>query len=167
MVHSMAGPWQDVRMKLAEALIERADLQRRIEQLRSRIASAARHQEGDDPVEDAAVLLGEATTAVHELETLVRAINLTNAATRLDDGRTMTEALAHRDALRSEHSLVSGAADAASGRDDGYRQLRSELRYVSSLPVADLRGRADELAKSLRELDSLVQRTNWEADLTS
>ncbi|NYF59171.1 DIP1984 family protein [Micromonospora purpureochromogenes] len=36
---------------------------------------------------------------------------------------------------------------------------------LAALPVADLRGRADGLARELRELDVLIQRTNWEADL--
>lgn len=44
-------------MKLAEALSLRANAARRIEQLRSRIVSNARYQEGEEPAEDAAALL--------------------------------------------------------------------------------------------------------------
>jgi hypothetical protein len=36
---------------------------------------------------------------------------------------------------------------------------------IPALPVADLRRRADDLARQLREVDTLIQRTNWEADL--
>lgn len=36
---------------------------------------------------------------------------------------------------------------------------------LAALPVADLRAQADALARELRELDVLIQRTNWEADL--
>jgi len=36
---------------------------------------------------------------------------------------------------------------------------------VSALPVAELRREADDLARQLREVDTLIQRTNWEADL--
>ena len=39
-------------MKLAEALQERADLNRRIEQLRARIQTNALVQEGEKPAED-------------------------------------------------------------------------------------------------------------------
>ena len=46
-------------MKLAEALSERADAVRRVEQLRARIVGSARHQEGEAPPEDAAQLLVE------------------------------------------------------------------------------------------------------------
>jgi hypothetical protein len=41
-------------MKLAEALALRAESNRRIEQLRSRIVDNARYQEGEEPAEDAA-----------------------------------------------------------------------------------------------------------------
>ncbi|MBC8093936.1 MAG: hypothetical protein H7Y15_18765, partial [Pseudonocardia sp.] len=45
------------------------------------------------------------------------------------------------------------------------RQLRSELRQLSALPVAELRTRADGVARDLRELDVRIQQANWEADL--
>ena len=152
-------------MQLAEALIERADLQKRVEQLRSRIAANARYQEGEEPDEDAAALLAEAEQAVDALEVLVARINATNASTVLASGDTVTALLARRDALRLRHSLVTGAADATAGGGGGYRQLRSELRTFAALPTAELRGRADLLAKELRELDATIQRSNWEVAL--
>jgi hypothetical protein len=79
-------------------------------------------------------------------------------------GRTLTDALARRDVLRLRHGVISSAADAAAGEGQrGFRQLRSELN--PALPVADLRRQADDLARQLREVDTLIQRTNWEADL--
>lgn len=155
-----------VEMKLAEALALRADATRRVEQLRARITGSARHQEGETPAEDAAALLAESEELLAELENLIRRINRTNAATPLGEG-TMTDALARRDVLRLRHSVITSAADAAAGRQQqGYvRQLRSELMYVAALPVAELRGEADQLAKQLRELDVEIQRTNWEAEL--
>ncbi|WP_045743668.1 DIP1984 family protein [Actinoplanes rectilineatus] len=153
-------------MKLAEALALRADATRRAEQLRSRVTANARYQEGEPPAEDAAALLAEADAVLADLETLIRRINRTNAATRLEDGTTLTDALARRDVLRMRHATVSSAADAAAG--DGhraYRQLRSELKMIAALPVAELRVRADDLARQIREVDTLVQRSNWEVDL--
>ena len=46
-------------MKLAEALQERADLNRRIEQLRNRLENSALVQEGERPAEAPEVLLEE------------------------------------------------------------------------------------------------------------
>ena len=50
-------------MKLAEALQERADLNRRMEQLKRRLTSNALVQEGERPAEEPAELLAELTAA--------------------------------------------------------------------------------------------------------
>ncbi|KXK58297.1 hypothetical protein AWW66_30545 [Micromonospora rosaria] len=152
-------------MKLAEALALRADASRRVEQLRARIAASARYQEGETPAEDAAALLTEAREVLDDLESLIRRINRTNAATQVEGG-TLTDALARRDVLRLRHGLVTSAASAAAGEGQrGHRQLRSELRMIPALPVAELRGQADDLARQLREVDTVIQRTNWEVEL--
>lgn len=155
-----------VPMKLAEALALRSDAARRAEQLRARITASARYQEGETPAEDASALLAEAGEALGELESLIRRINRTNAATVVREGGTLTDALARRDVLRLRHRVVTSAADAAAGEGQrGYRQLRSELTMVPALSVSELRGQADDLARQLREVDTLIQRTNWEVDL--
>ena len=153
-------------MKVAEALALRADATRRVEQLRTRIVANARFQEGEEPTEDAAALLAEAGAVLDELEDLIRRINRTNAATVMGAEGTLTDALARRDVLRGRHSVVTAAADAAAGRGQGMgRQLRSELKMLTALPVAELRSQADDLARQLRELDVRIQQSNWQFDL--
>jgi hypothetical protein len=154
-------------VKLAEALALRADAARRVEQLRARIVANARFQEGEEPAEDAQALLAEVNGVLDELETLIRRINRTNAASDLGAEGTITDALARRDVLRTRHAVVTAAADAAAGKSGvGMgRQLRSELKILAALPVAQLRARADALAQQIRELDVRVQRANWEFDL--
>ncbi|MGW6704517.1 DIP1984 family protein [Streptomyces sp. NPDC054956] len=154
-------------MKLGEALAERAEAVRRVEQLRARIVANARHQEGETPAEDPAGLLVEVTETLDALESLIRRINRTNAAVDMGSDGTLTDALARRDTLRLRHSVLTAAADAAAGSGDrGYgRQLRSELMVLPALPVAELRARADDAARKIREIDVRIQRTNWEADL--
>ncbi len=152
-------------MKLAEALALRAEATRRIEQLRGRIVDNARYQEGETPAEDAVSLLAQTSQACAELESLIRRINRTNAMAQLGTG-TITDAIARRDMLRLQHGVITAAADAAAGRERGWgRQLRSELTFISALPVADLRAQADDVARRIRELDTDIQRTNWEVDL--
>lgn len=155
-------------MKLAEALALRGDAQRRLAQLQSRAVDGARYQEGDEPPESSAELLAEAQTVVGEIEALVRRINRTNAATELEPGLTITDALARRDALAARRKLVRAVADAAVGGGERRlwrRQLRSELRDVTDLPVGDLRREADDLARGYRELDVRLQQANWAIDL--
>lgn len=156
-------------MKLAEALAQRADAVRRVEQLRARVIGSARFQEGESPAEDAGQLLVEAGVVLDELESLIRRINRTNSAAVIGDGggETLTDALARRDVLRLRHAVVTAAADAAAGRDQRgmARQLRSELKMLSALPVGELRAQADVLAREIREVDVRIQRANWEIDL--
>jgi len=150
-------------MKLAEALVARADAQKRIAQLRQRVATVARFQEGESPAEDARELLGEADRIAEELERLIRAINRTNSATEFGSGMSLTDALAHRDVLAIRRAILTGAAEAASTRQDRYS--RSEVKFVTDLDVAGLRRRADGFAKEYRELDAQVQALNWATDL--
>lgn len=85
-------------MKLAEALQERADLNKKIEQLRSRITSNALMQEGVLPVEDPEQLLKELDECLNQLEKLIIVINKTNMAV-VSDGELLSDLLAKRDVL--------------------------------------------------------------------
>ena len=98
-------------MKLAEALQERADLNRRIEQLRYRLSNNVLVQEGEKPLEDPAALLEELESSFTRLEWLIARINLTNCAVKVE-GRSLTELIARRDVL--------------SLRADAYRRLVEE-----------------------------------------
>lgn len=152
-------------MLLAEALRERADAQRQLAGLRHRITAAARYAEGEDPAEDATVLLEEAEAVVDRLAELIGAINRTNLATVLPDGRTVTTALAERDALRTRFGLLEAAAEAAAGRRDPLRLGRQELRTFAALDVTALRRRADEVARQIRELDLAIEQVNFATEL--
>ena len=154
-------------MRLAEALSQRAAAVRRVEALRTRVVGSARYQEGDRPAEDPSTLLTEINSVIDDYEALMRRINRTNSATSMGTGETLTDVLARRDALRLRHYVLKSAADAAAGAEHpGYlRQLRSELKMLSALPVAELRAQADLVAQQHRELDVQIQQRNWEVDL--
>lgn len=156
-------------MKLAEALLPRADRNRTLEQLKQRIQVSARYQEGEKPPEDARDLVAAASSVLDELEALIRTINRTNSGTTMPDGRTVTDALAERDVLRLRYSLLKVSADAASGavhQHAGFmRTTRSELKYLRALDVKGLRAQAADLARRYRELDTQIQRVNWTTEL--
>lgn len=155
-------------MKLAEALLLRADRNRTCEQLRARIVSSARYQEGEEPPESAEELVQTARGVLDELQSLIQNINRTNAATNMPDGRTVSDALAERDVLRLRYSLVTTAAEAASGggrHGAMIRTTRSELKVVTDLDVRALRREASDVARRIRELDAEIQQVNWTTDL--
>jgi hypothetical protein len=150
-------------MKLAEALLLRADLQKKIASLRERIVANAVVQEGDKPHEDPTTLMKEAFGVIEQLENLVSRINVTNLRTNLPDKRTMTAAIAHRDALVQQHALLT--ASIAGSRKEPDRYGVREIKWVATLKVASLQKQADDLAKNIRELNGTIQQTNWKADL--
>ena len=74
-------------MKLAEALSIRADLQNRIDQLKSRLKYSAKVQEGDQPSEDVNELYKELDECLSQFEVIVYRINRTNMQT-VHEGET-------------------------------------------------------------------------------
>lgn len=150
-------------MKLAEALLLRADVQKKIASLRDRVVANAVVQEGDTPHEDPADLMKQAVGALGELEELVTKINRANLETKLADGRTLTEAIARRDTLIAQHALHVAAI--AGSKKDPERYSVREIKWIATLEVAKLQKQADDLAKSIRELNAEIQKTNWSADL--
>ena len=149
-------------MKLAEALILRGDLQKRLEQLRDRLQANALTQEGEKPAEDPLELLAELKRVSEELETLVGKINLTNASVQ-KEGKTLTELLAKREAEAEKLSILRSFLDAASRKV--VRGSHSEVKIRSTVDVAALRKELDGLSQDLRKLDTLIQSTNWLQDL--
>jgi len=93
-------------MKLAEALILRADKKRRIEQLKYRLIRNAKVQEGEKPAEDPKALIEELERVSQELTVLIQHINRTNTVTELEKGITLSDAIATRDTLIIPLSLL-------------------------------------------------------------
>lgn len=150
-------------MKLAEALILRADAQKRIQKLRERLGRSIKIQEGDAPPEDPQELLVELARTIAELNSLVKQINRTNAQTAFDDARSLTDALADRDTLSIERGAISDVVTIAASSQ--FRFGRAEIKYVSTVNVAELQQQADDLSRRHRELDSAIQALNWTVDL--
>ena len=149
-------------MKLAEALQERADLNRKIDELRRRLGNVILVQEGEKPVEDPAALLEELNTALERLEYLMAVINLTNCRTKAG-GMTLTALIARKDALTIRLSAYRDLVYSAGQNTN--RARGTEIKVKAALSAADLQKIADRTAKEIRELDNLLQETNWQTKL--
>ena len=128
----------------------RADLQRRLEQLKQRLVKNARIQEGDEPEEDPAELQSE-------FEKIQR-INRTNAASAFGSG-TLADSLAERDVLKIRYNAYRELANAASTAQG--RTTRSEVKFISTVSVSATQRKADDLARDYRELDTRIQEADW------
>ena len=150
-------------MKLAEALILRADCQKRFAQLQTRLVGNAKIQEGDEPAENPTQLLKELEGVAVELVDLIKRINKTNSATVVAPGKMISDVLAERDVLAMRRAAYSNLA--LNGAVAHGRLTRSEIKYVSTIKVAEIQKHADELAKEYRELDARIQELNWQTEL--
>ena len=149
-------------MKLAESLQERADLNRRIDQLRIRIQNNVLVQEGEKPAEDPDKLIKELDECLKRLEYLMYRINLTNCQYTVD-GETLTELIARKDVLKLKQSAYRDTIYAAS--QSAHRARNTEIKILTVIKVDALQKKADALAKEIRLLDNKIQQANWTADL--
>lgn len=149
-------------MKLAEALSMRADLQKRVAQLKERIKVSAKIQEGDEPCDNVDDLRKEMDEALVRLEDLIYRINLTNVQS-VQNGVSITRLIAKRDALSMRVKALQDIVNFVSSNDTRFG--RNELKYVRTVDVNELRREADSFAKQYRELDLRIQGLNWTVDL--
>lgn len=151
-------------MKLAEALLLRADIQKKLASLSARAQKFAVVQEGERPAEDPGELLRQVEAVAGELHRIVFAINKANLEHAVRGGQTLTEALARRDALTQRHSIVQSVIDAATKAPDRYGV--KEIRWVVTLDAAALQRQADDLAREIRELNAAIQEAGWQVEIT-
>jgi len=150
-------------MKLAEALVRRADAQKKIAQLRQRLERVVKVQEGEAPAEDPKALIAELEQTLNEQTAWIRKINKTNALTPFNNELSISDALAERDQLMQHRKLFGELLEHASIKQD--RFSRSEVKFERTVDVAQIQARVDELSKAYREFDFRIQETNWTTDL--
>lgn len=150
-------------MKLAEALSIRADLQRRINQLRTRLKDSSKVQEGDLPAEQLTDLFQELDACLVQWEDMVFRINQTNIKT-LYEGKSITRMIARKDRLAQRVAINQELLKHVMETE---RYGRNEIKYVRQVDVTALRKETDCFAKELRELDLKLQEFNWAVDLLS
>lgn len=149
-------------MKLAEALQERADLNRAIEQLHSRLDNNTLVQEGETPAESPSDLKRELDSSLERLAYLIAHINITNCQTECD-GQSLTELIAKKDALTLKISAYRDIVSTASQL--AYRARSTEIKIKPTISVVEWQNEVDRMSKELRLLDNRLQACNWTTEL--
>ena len=149
-------------MKLATALSERSDIQKRLSELQERLNNNAKVQDGETTAEDPKELLKELDSLTEQLETLIYKINLTNSKTTID-GTELTFLLAKRDVLKQKIVMLRNFLNTASAKVDRYS--RTEIKILSSVDVTKLQKQIDVLSKEYRTIDEKIQGANWTTEL--
>ena len=152
-------------MKLAEALLIRSDMQKKLAQIKGRIRNNVKVQEGDTPSEDPNELLLQASQIISELNQLVERIHRTNATATAttENGQSMLTLLVERDMLETRHKLLLDAIEATRQEEDRYSYREIKRNVIVS--VSALQKQADDLAVKIRQLNLLIQASNWQIEL--
>ncbi|MFQ7001733.1 MAG: DIP1984 family protein [Clostridium sp.] len=149
-------------MKLAEALNIRADLQRKVYQLKSRLIANSQVQEGDTPAEDPEDLVKELDTSIKKLEDVIKLINKTNSNTYIKN-KSISDMIVERDMLKLKMSAINELVNSASNKVDRYSN--KEIKIFSTINVKEKQKELDKMSKEYREIDTLLQGLNWTTDL--
>ena len=127
-------------MKIAEALILRADIQKRIAQLKTRLNNNAKVQEHEEPAENPQLLLTELDSLISQLNVLIIKINKTNTLSKID-GISLVELIAKKDTLSQKAGILREFIEIASQKINLYSTTE------------------------IRETDTKLQQANWTIDL--
>lgn len=149
-------------MKIAEALILRADIQKRISQLKTRLNNNAKVQENEEPAENPEFLLTELDDLISQLNDLIIKINKTNTLSKID-GISLVELIAKKNTLSQKTGILREFIEIASQKINLYSS--TEIKVFSTVNVPAQQKQLDKLSKEIRETDTKLQQANWTIDL--
>lgn len=151
-------------MKLANALMDRADMQTKLQMINERILNNLKVQEGQDLIEDPNQLIEEYEQIKLQLISLIQRINRTNANTEIKDyGITIADGLAKKEQLLSLKHTFDEIINSATHYQT--RISRTEIKYINVVDVKVLQKKSDDIAKEYRLLDAKIQELNWLTEL--
>lgn len=157
--HTKKQPINNKKMKLAEALLLRSDLMKKIEHLQNRIRPVLVVSHDRTPQEDPNKLLAQLRHTIQELTSLVIRINKTNNETQVAGEGLLMEALAKRDALKMLSEKLRNIRYAAQVDNTGETELKT------TIDIKNLQIEMDQAGRAFRELDSKIQEINWLTEL--
>jgi len=146
-------------MKLAEGLLLRSDLMKKIEHLQNRIRPVLIVSDDKQPQEDPEKLLAQLRQAIQDLETIVVRINKTNNETIVEGEGLLMEALAKRDSLKMLSEKLRTIRYAAQINNSGDANLKT------TISIKKLQIEMDQTGRAFREIDSKIQEINWLTEL--
>jgi hypothetical protein len=146
-------------MKLAEALLLRADIMRKIEHLQNRITPVLIVSDDKLPQEDPDKLIAQLRKAIEDLEILIVRINKTNNETNIEGEGSLMEALAKRDSLKMLSEKLRNIRYAAQLNNSSEKNLKT------TVDIKRLQVEMDQTGRAFRDIDSKIQGLNWLTEL--
>jgi hypothetical protein len=142
-------------MLVAEALSLRKSNNDALNNLLQAISTSAY-----DPEEDCNKTVAKYLALHTEQEELIKNINFTNETTLVSEGLTLSGARVRRDFLIE-------AAGKLRNLPTSKKKAYSDEVHRLVLDSIKVRQTADDFSRQARELDNLIQKTNWNTELVS
>ena len=146
-------------MKLAEALLLRADLMKKIEHLQYRITPLLIVSDDRLPQEDPAELMAQLRKTISDLESIIIRINKTNNETLVEGEGVLMEALAKRDSLKMLAEKLRNIRQSAQVNNISDKNLKT------TIDIKKLQAEMDQTGRAFREIDNKIQEINWLTEL--
>lgn len=146
-------------MKLAEGLLLRADLIKKIEHLQNRIRPVLIVADNKLPQEDPVKLIAQLRKAINDLEIIIIRINKTNNETFIEGEGLLMEALAKRDSYKLLSQKLRLIRQAAQVNNSSYSN------QIATVDIKSLQTEIDQTGRAFREIDSKIQEINWLTEL--
>ena len=146
-------------MKLAEALLLRADLMKNLEHLQYRITPLLIVSDDRLPQEDPAELMAQLRKTISDLESIIIRINKTNNETLVEGEGVLMEALAKRDSLKMLAEKLRNIRQSAQVNNISDKNLKT------TIDIKKLQAEMDQTGRAFREIDSKIQEINWLTEL--
>lgn len=156
---------EDIFMKIAEALMERAALKTDLEELKNRMLKNVKIQDGDTIQEDVYTLMDEYIEKQAQLSELITKINQSNIKTINKSGESLANMLALRDNYKSIVKTYKLLYDEAAITPNRYS--RNEIKFISTVDIDKIQAKINEYSGKYRNLDTQIQELNWTVNLHS
>jgi hypothetical protein len=151
-------------MKLAEAILDRSEVTKRITELQGLISQNAVVQEGTDH-EDVEGYYRELIQCYDSQRLLNEKINRANNTTPYDGDKTIfiCDALSRKENI--DKQILSLTSLANSFRSNFNRHSLSEIRSVPTMDPKIIRKHISILQQQRKDLDRCIQKQNWSVDI--
>ncbi|MGK7944576.1 MAG: DIP1984 family protein [Microcystaceae cyanobacterium] len=154
---------EDSPIKLAEALLIKAEYEERLESLRSRLMVSARVQDGSFPPEDPETLIADVQTCLNHLASISKRISITQSQTLLDSRQTVAAAIVDQEMLLKKQSIYQSIIEGGIIPSDVAQG--SSIRWLITVNLAGLNRRIEEMIKDYRLLETEIQQVSWNTEL--
>ena len=150
-------------MKLAELLVHKKDLEAAFAQLTMRLQSGAHKYEGEEEIDNIKVTIDQIFQMSEDLKQIRLMINALNFKTTVNNENSLQYLIFSRDTAKQLFASFTQFANNLEARQQRWNE--TEKKLIRTYDVHEARKMRDKYAEEWRNLDLLIQQTNWAVEV--